>query len=195
MLGKSHFYKIVLFLLCPPPLPWWGKHSPPRSISVVFYLHFFLFSFLSISFAAADLGTFRDAMHQVAKVLLRVWIGSPDSLLHQEFKIWADSTKINSFQHVTSSQLQRESEWSNFWSYWDVRCSDALVYTWIMSKYVWYSDHCYNGIIFFLLVFHLRLNQRTDETVVGWLKPCFVITLCQQQHYSSYTLFEVFSFN
>ena len=40
---------------------------------------------------------------------------------------------------------------------------------------------------FFLLVNHLRLNQQGDDPVEGWLKPFFVVTHYQQQHYSSST--------
>ena len=36
-------------------------------------------------------------------------------------------------------------------------------------------------VFFFLLVSHLRLIQRKDETVVGWLSHVIVITLYQQQ--------------
>ena len=37
---------------------------------------------------------------------------------------------------------------------------------------------------FFMLVSHLRLGQRKDDPVVGWLKHFIFITLYQQQHFS-----------
>ena len=56
-----------------------------------------------------------------------------------------------------------------------------------ISNHCWFytSTNTFLGRSFFLLVSHLRLSQRKNDPVVGWLNRFVVITLYQQQPFGS----------